>query len=714
MRVFAFSPFVVPLAVWILGLQTQAPPSSLHGALPPEAIRQIEAVMADKASRSPAQRKIASTLLYAAKRERGQPIALGVLVTRGAVERGADGLVAIDIRADVTSEVLERIEASGGVVVNSVPGLRSVRARLPLDRLEAIAALSEVASIGPADEAMTHRRHATPGDVRDQAANKLTTSQGDAAHRAAETRAAYGLTGAGIGIGVLSDGVDTLGSRQASGDLPAVTVLSGQAGSGDEGTAMLEIVHDLAPGATLFFATAFSGQAQFAANIQSLCAAGAHVIVDDVFYVAESAFQDGIVSQGVNAAVAAGCVYFTSAGNSGNLNDGTSGAWEGDFATAATNPPGLAAGDTAHDFGGGNNSNRVTLDSANSFTLQWSDPRGGSSNDYDLYLFNPTLTAILDLSTSSQTGSQDPFENISSSGFNDLNNRLVIVRNGGAAGRFLHLSANRGRFELATSGQTSGHSAAMNAVGVAAVNVGTAGGGAFVGGSSNPVETFSSDGPRRIFYDSSGAAITPGNFLSTGGQLLDKPDVAAADCVSTSTPGFSTFCGTSAAAPHAAALGALVLQAAGGPGSLTPAAVVQRLKSTALDIEAGGIDRDSGSGIVMTSTAVEATLNTFTDDPIVPGTTVVRATHLAQLRHQVNLRRSGCGLAAFAFSDLVFPERTVTIKAAHVSELRAALTGAYEACDRTPPAFTDDALGAGTVVKAVHLNELRAAVIALP
>ena len=103
----------------------------------------------------------------------------------------------------------------------------------------------------------------------------------------------YGVTGAGIGIGVLSNGVDTLAARQASGDLPAVTVLPGQAGTGDEGTAMLEIVHDLAPGANLFFATASGGQAQFAANIEALCTAGAKVIVDDVFYVANRSSRMG-------------------------------------------------------------------------------------------------------------------------------------------------------------------------------------------------------------------------------------------------------------------------------------------------------------------------------------------------------------------------------------------------------------------------------------
>jgi hypothetical protein len=77
-----------------------------------------------------------------------------------------------------------------------------------------------------------------------------------------------------------------------------VQVVPGQAGSGDEGTAMLEIVHDLAPGAQLYFATAVNSDASFAANILALKNTyGCDVIVDDVTYLAEGAFQDGPIAQ---------------------------------------------------------------------------------------------------------------------------------------------------------------------------------------------------------------------------------------------------------------------------------------------------------------------------------------------------------------------------------------------------------------------------------
>jgi subtilisin family serine protease len=83
----------------------------------------------------------------------------------------------------------------------------------------------------------------------------------------------------------------------------------------------------------------------------------------------------------------------------------------------------------------------------------------------------------------------------------------------------------------------------------------------------------------------------PAIFLSTGGTVRRKLDLAAADCVATATPGFDPFCGTSAVAPHAAAIAGLVLSA---QPTLTPAQVRQVLTATALDIEAPGWGCDSG------------------------------------------------------------------------------------------------------------------------
>jgi hypothetical protein len=321
------------------------------------------------------------------------------------------------------------------------------------------------------------------------------------------------------------------------------------------------------------------------------------VLVDDVLYLAEPVFQDGIIAQNVDTVVADGAVYFSAAGNFGNQNDGTSGVWEGDF-VATTNPlpaPYKTLYDAAQDFGGGDAFNTITVDSAIGYTLQWSDPQGASANDYDLYLLDSTGTSVVDFSNNFQTGTQNPFEGIDSEVSDDTGRQLVIVRITGDAARYVHLNAIGGQLEFATAGQTWGHSAARGAFSVAAVDwfQDSATPVPFTGAES--IETFGSDGPRRVFYEGDGTAITPGDVSATGGELRQKPDLAAADGVSTATPGFNPFFGSSAAAPHAAAIAGLMLSI---DSTLNAADMRDVFASTALDIEAPGLDRDSGVGIV--------------------------------------------------------------------------------------------------------------------
>ena len=221
---------------------------------PPQAVRQIEALLAAKAQRTPAQRKVSSQLLEAQRTVNSQlldeqptptqrklnsqlqdalraplqkPTAAGTSRLqatdpdakneREATEADAKNeRVMVDIRADVTPTVLKRIRDLGGTVISSVPKYRAIRAQLPLAAVGRLAAMAAVQTIRPADEAVTR---------------KDNTTQGDGAHRANAARTTYGVDGTGIGIGVISNGVRSLADRQASGDLPArVTVLPGQAG----------------------------------------------------------------------------------------------------------------------------------------------------------------------------------------------------------------------------------------------------------------------------------------------------------------------------------------------------------------------------------------------------------------------------------------------------------------------------------------------------
>ena len=410
----------------------------------------------------------------------------------------------------------------------------------------------------------------------------------------------------GMKIGVLKASTQ---EKWALGELkPAgVTVVPGQAGSGDEGTAMLEIVYDMAPGASLYFATGFGGVASMATNIQSLAAApyNCNIIVDDVTYLNEGAFQDGPIAQAVNTVTASGVLYFSSAANSGHLTRSESGTYEGDFVASPNAIPaviqsayGAATPIQLHAFGAANYTTLTAVPGSTvRVSLKWSDALGASANDYDLIVTNAAGTTIIGSSASVQSGTQDPFE--FASGSFPVGSRLYVVKYSGVA-RAIRLDTNRGRLPpaIATAGSTYGHNAAASAVTVAAVNVATAGGGAFTGGAANPVTTYSSDGPRKMFYQPNGTAITPGNFLfgTNGGTTLNKVDMAAADCGTTTTPGFIPFCGTSAAAPTAAAIAALIK---GNNPALTRAQILAAMNATALDIEAAGWDRDSGVGIVM-------------------------------------------------------------------------------------------------------------------
>jgi hypothetical protein len=625
-------------------------PGQEQAALDPAAVAQINALLQEKASRTTVQQKIDSQLIYAIKMSRGEPIAPGVDTLQANVvyapSRGVTDTprLVIDVTATVTNSLLQQLTAAGAEIVAATVGQQNARVTVVPDQIETIAALPDVIFVQPKQEAMTSRqsgsvtpatrvkdesapmRAGDPGHITHFSPGQGTIfSQGEFAHRALQARGTFHTTGAGLKIGVLSDGVRSLAASQALGELGPVTVIGNPAPcpvsqSCDEGTAMLEIIHDIAPGAQLYFASAFVSVTDFAQKIRDLQAAGCSIIVDDVGYFVETPFQDGqgagvvsttnagVVIQAVKDVTALGVLYFSSAANSGNLNDGTSGTWEGDFLDGGAAAAPIPVAGRLHNFNTiitPQTFNVLTVASTSApVTLHWSDPLGASSNDYDIFRLNSTGASLLAASTNLQNGTQDPYEQITATGAAAAQ-RIVVVKSNAAAARFLHLSTNRGRLSIATAGETHGHAAttATGSFGVAAVDASTVSPNPFTG--SNIVESFSSDGPRRIFFTHTGVAFTPGNVLSTGGVLLQKPDFAAADGVSVSgVGGFPTpFYGTSAAAPHAAAIAALLKSA--NP-ALTAGQVRTALSSSAIDIEAAGVDRDAGAGIIMAYQALQA------------------------------------------------------------------------------------------------------------
>lgn len=543
----------------------------------------VRAAQLEKASRSAAERKVATRLLYGCRERRGETAIPGIESLRSRVSWDANARTLVDLRARVSAGLLARIETLGGEVVSAHEAYEALRAWLPEPAVGLLAERSDVLQLRPADRSVTR---------------KDNTSEGDVAHRADDLRTLEGIDGTGISVGVMSDGVDTLAARQATGDLPVgVTVLVGAAGSGDEGTAMLEIVHDLAPGATLLFATADGGQATFATNVLALEAAGADIIVDDIGYFQEAVFQDNAISAAIDTVTAAGALYFSAAGNDGNENKSTAGVWEGDWVdSGSTN-----GGNPLHAWDGGTDFENTIDADGPAFALKWSDALGASANDYDLLLFDPIGT-LLDASQDVQDGNDDPIEFLDSGAFDDAGNRLVVAKFTGAA-RMLHVHSFGGELEFTTSGSIYGHPGARGAVAAAAVDYFFAGGAGGEFDGTESIESFSSDGPRRVHYEANGTPITPGNFSSTGGEDRAKPDLSGADGVTVAAPGFTPFFGTSAGAPHLAGLAALLMDLYFGS---TVDQVRTAMETSALDIEAVGDDRDSGRGIAEVVAAATA------------------------------------------------------------------------------------------------------------
>lgn len=540
------------------------------------------------------------------------------------------GYVVIDaIAARSPQALLADLEALGlqrGATVGNV-----VSGRLPIEALPEAASLSSLRAARPS-VAMT-----LTGAV---------TTQGDAAMRADAARGQFGVDGSGMTVGVLSDSYDTNPSASTraaediqSGDLPPASRIaileefgddpSEDSGS-DEGRAMMQIIHDVAPGADLAFHTAFNGLANFAQGIQDLANFGSHVIVDDVIFFGEPMFQDGVVAQAVDRVVdTQNVAYFSSAGNSDRAS------YESPFRNSGQ--PGVLSPDQAvlHDFGGGDTLQRITIPEDDSIRIafQWTDPFasvGGSGADTDLDIF------IVD--QSGEVVARSDFGNIGSDPIEFMefkNDGSIDADNDGSPDtqfdlgielfegpepqriKYVHFgSATINEFREATQSPTLfGHANAEGASAVGAVFWFAT--PAFSDQFSNPfaLNSFSSVGGVPIYFDDQG------NPLPIP-EVRQKPDVVGPDGGNNTFFGqmlnddddFPNFFGTSAAAPHVAAVAALMREF---DPTRPPAQIYDDLESTAIDMtqvlvnntaepipDGEGFDFYSGFGLVQADEAV--------------------------------------------------------------------------------------------------------------
>ncbi|MEO7488917.1 MAG: hypothetical protein ABIU77_17530, partial [Ferruginibacter sp.] len=283
----------------------------------------------------------------------------------------------------------------------------------------------------------------------------LVNSAGDTTMRSNLVRSGYKLTGAGVKVGVISNSFNTIpngttatspfnpvpGAPQtfntntaavdlSNGDLSNITVLGDYPiRSTDEGRAMLQIVHDVAPGASLYFRTGFLTAGDFATGIADLKNAGCSIIVDDVTYITEPYLKDGVVAKAVDAVKAQGVSYFSAAGNFANKS------YEKDFTPVSAAAAGFS-GKMAHDFSGsGDIFQHITLVPGDyTIVLQWVDDiystgqNLGTHYDLDMYwTSNTDGTGLKGFNRDNTNG--DPLEILpfSISTLTDAN--FVIVNN---------------------------------------------------------------------------------------------------------------------------------------------------------------------------------------------------------------------------------------------------------------------------------------------
>ncbi|GAB2857265.1 PKD domain-containing protein [Hymenobacter ruber] len=506
--------------------------------------------------------------------------------------------VLVHITAKDVAALLPSLQSRGFEVTASYPKLHFVEGMLPVSQLANADALVSNGLLG------------ITASFEPETDGGLVTSQADYVLEAARARATRPrqITGAGVTIGVLSDSFNYLGGAAtdvASGDLPAAGVrVLVESGNTDEGRGMCQLIYDLAPGAAQVFSTANGGEGTFAQHIRDLAstAGGAcKVIVDDVRYFTEPYFQDGVIAQAVTDVVSnSNVTYFASAGNYADKS------YETTAPQFVANANGVRC--LNFDVSGATTdlTQRITIPSGGTFypVLQWSDPfytTSGVRTDLDMFILGVRSTGAVDTvfrSNARNVLTQVPMEPIfftNSAATGTTTFDLVIVWKGGIQPARLKY-VNRGSAspsEWLTGSHTSyGHSSAAEAFAVAAVPY----------YNQRVPESFTSKaGPITYLFSPTGVA------LSTA-MVRQKPNIAAVDGTNTTffgsdyeNDGFPNFFGTSAAAPHAAAVAVLLRSA---EPALTPTQVYSRLVGSARLLGTTATDALTGPGLIDAFTAL--------------------------------------------------------------------------------------------------------------
>ncbi len=680
------------------------------------------------------RRLISSGVGASAIKANAFPKGAGFASKRGVFDGEGRVLVTVHLNgAQPLSKVRDAAVALGGRVdaekADYQSGLLSVY--LPLSQVSSFATKPGVLSLRTALKPITHSSTTGVGD---------TISGGAYAIHSTIVNAS-GNKGAGVKVGVLSNSFDTatsLGGNTTStsaaqdilsGDLPGpgnpdgyttaispiIDDLTADDGQTDEGRAMLQIVHDVAPAATLAFATANTSEAGFANNIIALKNAGCQVIVDDVLYFDEPMFSDGIVSQAVDTVAGAGVKYFSSAGNEQGagyvatfnpVSDATARAGMLGQNLKLNQVPAKYTKGGFHNFsttpGKVDISQTFTADPFGFpfFVFQWNDPYASMAHpvttDYNILIFDKNGNWIdfigandggsgIEKNTGGM-GSGTPLEfaaydNSANPGTTTYQIVLARADNSPATPKATQLrywcfdfsyggADGADEYYQPLAPATYGHSSSANAMSVAAY--------VYSAVALDPVrppffpqfENYTSQGPSSIYFQADGTKLA-------AAQVRNKPDIAAPDGGNTTFFGFDyegdgwpNFFGTSAAAPHAAGLAALMLSK---NSSLTQAQVRTFLQNSPLsphDLDpfscTATATTPGGGKVIVNGSGTD--LNSSSHDPnffhvtFVPGTT-------GETLKSVTIDVTNAGLSFDSSSATGFPFQLGSLKNITTSQI---------------------------------------------